>query len=255
MPAAARRSVVVVGIDSPSLDPSDMLSDDGQAICVFHSKSPNHPANPERLHSRSLPETTMNSELFLVPRPASGQRESATRLKIGDLIIGRTPLCDVYVPDPTVSRRHAMLSVAAQGVIVTDLKSRNGTWINTERVGCVPVLPGDAICFGSVVFVISSDPNGESGLESDLATRDPHPQRGQIDLRTTLSPRQTDVLNWLIKGLLEKEVALKLGISRETVHNHVRAIYAVYDVHSRVELLLKVIPPPGMNSQASRKVR
>ena len=197
----------------------------------------------------------MNSDLFLVPRPASGQRESATRLKIGDLVIGRTTLCDIYVPDPTVSRRHALLSVATQGVIVTDLKSRNGTWINSERVGCVPVLPGDEISFGSVLFVISSDPNGESGLESDLATRDPFPNWGPIDPRTTLSPRQTDVLNWLVKGLLEKEVASKLGISRETVHNHVRAIYAAYNTHSRVELLLKVIPPPGMGSRPIRKTR
>jgi|GEM_PF-1351298 len=197
----------------------------------------------------------MKSDLFLVPRPADGQRESAIRLKIGDLIIGRTPLCDIYVPDPTVSRQHAMLSVAPQGVIVTDLKSRNGTWISSERVGCAPVLPGDEIRFGSVLFVISSDPNGESGLESDLATRDPFLGRGQIDPRIALTPRQTDVLNWLIKGLLEKEVALKLGISRDTVHNHVRAIYAAYEVHTRVELLLKVIPPPGMSTRAPRKTR
>jgi DNA-binding CsgD family transcriptional regulator len=50
----------------------------------------------------------------------------------------------------------------------------------------------------------------------------------------------------------EKEVAAQLGISRETVHNHIRRIYAAYNVHSRVELLLKVNPMKGIKLTLSR---
>jgi len=197
----------------------------------------------------------MNSDLFLVSRSENAKYEPATRLKFGDLIIGRTPQCDIFLPDPTVSRQHAMLSVASQGVIATDLKSRNGTWVDSERIECAPVLHGHEIRFGSVRFIISNDPNGESGLDSDLATHDPRSHRGLKDPAAVLKPRQLEVLSWLIKGLLEKEIAVNLGISRETVHNHVRAIYLAYDVHSRVELLLKVIPPPGFNAPSNRNAK
>ena len=42
------------------------------------------------------------------------------------------------------------------------------------------------------------------------------------------------------QGLLEKQVARELGISRHTVHNHIRVIYRAFGVHSRAELLVRV---------------
>jgi DNA-binding CsgD family transcriptional regulator len=41
----------------------------------------------------------------------------------------------------------------------------------------------------------------------------------------------------LLFGRSEKEVALILGLSRHTVHEHVKAIYRAYGVRSRAELM------------------
>ena len=41
-------------------------------------------------------------------------------------------------------------------------------------------------------------------------------------------------------GFAEKAVAAQLGLSRHTVHNHVRAIYRAYGVRSRAELLARL---------------
>jgi DNA-binding CsgD family transcriptional regulator len=52
-----------------------------------------------------------------------------------------------------------------------------------------------------------------------------------------LSPRLCQVLDALLEGDAEKQVAARLGISRHTVHDHVKALYRRFDVSSRGELL------------------
>lgn len=51
------------------------------------------------------------------------------------------------------------------------------------------------------------------------------------------SPRQQEVLDELLQGRSEKEIAGRLGISVHTVHHHVRALYGRFGVHTRAELL------------------
>src|SRR5207253_758580 len=60
------------------------------------------------------------------------------------MLVGRAPTCDVPVFDPTVSRRHAELSLAPGGVKVTDLGSANGTFVNGEEI------TGDRMALGRV---------------------------------------------------------------------------------------------------------
>src|SRR6185436_2040019 len=68
------------------------------------------------------------------------------------MLVGRAPTCDVPVFDPTVSRRHAELTLVAGGVKVTDLGSANGTFVNGEKITDRTVRGGDVVTFGKVVF-------------------------------------------------------------------------------------------------------
>ena len=68
------------------------------------------------------------------------------------LVVGRGLTSDVAIYDPTISRRHAELSVDAEGIGVRDLGSSNGTCINGSRVDAGRLAPGDTITFGKVVF-------------------------------------------------------------------------------------------------------
>jgi DNA-binding CsgD family transcriptional regulator len=56
---------------------------------------------------------------------------------------------------------------------------------------------------------------------------------------TDLPPRQRDVLICLLGGDSEKQVALRLGISRHTVHDYVKSLHARFGVASRGELLAR----------------
>jgi len=55
-------------------------------------------------------------------------------LKDGENVIGRSPECEIFIDDPSISRRHASLIVAANQVRVRDLGSRNHTYLDKATV-------------------------------------------------------------------------------------------------------------------------
>lgn len=189
----------------------------------------------------------MDSELFLVQR-AGKTPLSATRLKRGQLVVGRSSHADICFPNDTVSRRHARIEVASAGITVHDLNSHNGTFVDEQRILTAPVRPGQQLRFGSVNLLLSQNPEGDCGLDSEIKTTEPRdlwrPAPNQSPVPSSLKPAQLRVLELLLKGLLEKQVAEQLGISPHTVHNHAREIYRAYRVHSRTELLLQALPHP-----------
>jgi FHA domain/DUF1707 SHOCT-like domain len=70
--------------------------------------------------------------------------------------IGRESACDMTLADDTVSRWHASLERSADGWLLADLGSTNGTRLNGWRVNQPTwVRPGDMVSFGGVTFVLS----------------------------------------------------------------------------------------------------
>ena len=49
-------------------------------------------------------------------------------------IIGRAPLNDIILDDPSVSRRHASIRLDYRGCWIADLESRSGTFVNGKRL-------------------------------------------------------------------------------------------------------------------------
>ena len=62
--------------------------------------------------------------------------------------IGRSLAADVRFDDSTVSRRHALIVVQADGVRVLDDRSLNGVYVNGRRVEWSPLADGDEIVLG-----------------------------------------------------------------------------------------------------------
>ncbi|PTL85494.1 FHA domain-containing protein [Vitiosangium sp. GDMCC 1.1324] len=72
----------------------------------------------------------------------------------GTLRIGRDPLADIRLEDPSVSRRHAELLVDGGEVRLSDLGSHNGARVNGERVvGGQVLYSGDVVSLGDVTLV------------------------------------------------------------------------------------------------------
>ncbi|MFZ4574066.1 MAG: response regulator transcription factor [Phycisphaerales bacterium] len=64
------------------------------------------------------------------------------------------------------------------------------------------------------------------------------------DLARLVSPAQHRVLEFLLEGLTEPQIAGKLSRSRHTVHDHTKAIYQALGVNNRVQLVLLFSSPP-----------
>jgi pSer/pThr/pTyr-binding forkhead associated (FHA) protein len=71
-------------------------------------------------------------------------------LREGSILVGRLPECDVMVDDGLVSRMHARISVRGESVVVEDLHSTNGIYVNGARITHSAVLrEGDRLLFGT----------------------------------------------------------------------------------------------------------
>jgi hypothetical protein len=80
---------------------------------------------------------------------SGGGRAGETFERIGDrTLIGRSPECDVFLDDVTVSRRHAEITVGDAGVTIRDLGSLNGTFVNRRRIDESPLEDDDEVQVG-----------------------------------------------------------------------------------------------------------
>jgi len=73
---------------------------------------------------------------------------------------GRHPKSDIFLDDITVSRRHAEIVRQADGYVVRDVGSLNGTYLNRERIDEVPLAQGDELQIGKFKLVFFSGPAG-----------------------------------------------------------------------------------------------
>jgi len=73
-----------------------------------------------------------------------------------DLVIGRSAGCGLAIDSPLISREHARLSLHEDAVLLEDLRSTNGTWVNGVRVEVpTPIHPGDRVAFASFVYLFT----------------------------------------------------------------------------------------------------
>ena len=78
-----------------------------------------------------------------------GQLGEGYPLQEKGLVIGREPgQCDILILDPNVSRVHARVVIENGEVIVLDLGSTNGTFVNNSKVEKTKLKPGDVIHLG-----------------------------------------------------------------------------------------------------------
>ncbi len=84
------------------------------------------------------------------------------------LRVGRNPGLDLSLASDSVSKEHAELLLRGGALYVRDLGSKNGTFVNSERVGEAPLREGDILHFAQVEFRVGRqeiDESDEQGLE------------------------------------------------------------------------------------------
>jgi adenylate cyclase len=84
---------------------------------------------------------------------------------MGEVVIGRSPECQVVLKDFGISRQHAKIVVDEDGARILDLKSKNGTTVNGVPVVEAPLKDGDRILLGKFQLTFSKSLEGKVVLD------------------------------------------------------------------------------------------
>jgi pSer/pThr/pTyr-binding forkhead associated (FHA) protein len=77
--------------------------------------------------------------------------------------VGRQPDSDIFLDDVTVSRRHATFTRQADGYVLGDAGSLNGTYLNRERIETAALGNGDEVQIGKFRLIFfASVPGGQA---------------------------------------------------------------------------------------------
>jgi len=148
------------------------------------------------------------------------------------VVVGRAVTSDVPIYDPTISRRHAEVSLTDGGVKVKDVGSSNGTFLNGARITDAVAGENDVIAFGKVAFRVKAVsaavprpqvvPSGEftsgKGAAGAIVRQLPVSVSGGVPAIVTAAPSGASHLKVSAKSLeelREKKLELLLEISKE----------------------------------------
>jgi pSer/pThr/pTyr-binding forkhead associated (FHA) protein len=153
--------------------------------------------------------------------------------------VGAEPSNDVCIAeDGTVSRLHAVVENYGSGWAVRDLGSRNGTYLNGQRVlGEHALHPGDELRIGKTRLIFRDhDAPARAGKGTQVLTVDPRPE---------LTRRERDVLQALCRPLAPSEpfsqpasiraIAKELVVTEGAVKQHLLRLYGKFGLADRSE--------------------
>lgn len=131
-------------------------------------------------------------EVALVRVTADGESQ---RVVLGKdrTVIGRQEGCQLRIPIAGVSRTHCEVVVHGGSIVVRDLGSSNGTFVNQERIKEQSVTAGDLLSVGGQVFLVQV--NGEpSDIDAELLFEDGLPDEPATPAAPAPKPRTPDAV-------------------------------------------------------------
>lgn len=109
----------------------------------------------------------MSGDAQYVLRPQSGGEDFPLQ---GEVLVGRKDDCDLVVSEGHPSRHHARLVVDADGVLLVDLGSANGTFVNGRKIdGEQRLVSGDRVAFDAATYTFVAP--GEAVAEGATVVR------------------------------------------------------------------------------------
>ena len=91
------------------------------------------------------------------------------QLDAPEILVGRAQECGIMLADGSVSREHAKIFSSGETFEIEDLRSSNGTFIQSQRIATrTPLSDGTTLRFGSVMFKFFAQDNIESAFHDNI---------------------------------------------------------------------------------------
>jgi hypothetical protein len=103
-----------------------------------------------------------------------------------EIVVGRSSDLDMVLVEDMVSRKHARIECSDQGIVIEDLGSTNGTFVNGEKIKRAALKEGDRVLIGtSILKVVAADAAGAAATPHAVPRRaDEHPSGGRNAQKT-----------------------------------------------------------------------
>lgn len=128
------------------------------ATCGYHFLGSTQKFKPVDVSSEDIVANTKkssaNAQLHVVRGP---QIAAIFTLDEKPLTIGRSPQCEIFLNDMTVSRQHATVELTDEGHKITDLNSYNGVWVDNNNVESYVLKEGDIVQIGAFCLTYQKD--------------------------------------------------------------------------------------------------
>ncbi|MFW5858361.1 MAG: FHA domain-containing protein [Planctomycetota bacterium] len=111
-------------------------------------------------------------ELQAGPKAGTQFRVSGDRA-----VIGRSPDVDISLPAKSLSRRHSELEIGDEQVVIRDLGSQNGTFLDNERIAEAVLRDGCTLKIGRVAFTVHIQNGGAVAVPDAAGAALPSSQR------------------------------------------------------------------------------
>lgn len=141
------------------------------------------------------------------------------------LTVGRSAGCDLRLDDEGVSRRHCAIERRGGELILRDLRSANGTFVNDRRVETARLGPGDRIRLGRTGLDCRA-PAAAATAPRPLLSLTGESTTGQTVIRRRIDPKR---LEWLVTPAPKAE---EIDVLRRA-QRHLSAVHEVSDLLSR----------------------
>ena len=89
-------------------------------------------------------------------------------LNSSSLVIGRSSKCDIQIDQESISRNHSKIVNTGKSILVRDLGSTNGTYVNDEPIDEYVLRDGDLIKIGRTIFKFLTGGNIENAYHEEI---------------------------------------------------------------------------------------
>lgn len=155
------------------------------------------------------------------------------------LTIGRAPQSEIHIQDQSVSRRHCTVEAAGSELVVTDLRSANGTFVNERAVESARLQPGDLLRVGVALFECRLA--GAPGAPGDRAVLGGDDSTIESVIRKRIEPTG---LGWLeTPDVTTRELELLRRAQRHlaTLHQVAEQLAGAHEVRALCDSVLRAV--------------
>ena len=140
----------------------------------------------------------MKVKLKLLKGPDAGKE---VKIPTPKCLVGRGEDCQLRPKSDAISRRHCVVYVKDGELLVRDLHSRNGTWVNGQRIAedCV-LKSGDKILFGPLEFEVVIDHSLGGDKKPKVSSVKEAAARTTSTGKDTVQVEDSDISAWLAEA-------------------------------------------------------